>query len=83
MHAYKKVGFFTGMLDDDKKKSLWEQKNKLNVDKMIDKNPTTHHLELKIQYYKQMINEFNEMPRERNAFYIQINFGSVIEAFQR
>jgi len=48
MHAYKKVGFFTGMLDDDKKKSLWEQKNKLNVDKMIDKNPTTHHLELKI-----------------------------------
>ena len=30
-----------------------------------------------------MMNEYDEMPRERNAFYVQIYFGKVIEALQR
>jgi len=30
-----------------------------------------------------MMNEYDEMPRERNAFYVQIYFGKVIQALQR
>ena len=32
--------------------------------------------------YKQMIQEFDEMPKERNAFFISEYFGNVIEAFK-
>lgn len=75
--------FYENMMDDDRKKKLFDNTGKINIDKMIEKKPSIHLLEQKIQQYKQMMNEYDEMPRERNAFYVQIYFGKVIEALQR
>jgi len=70
------------MWEDDRKKHLWDQKNKMAVEKIIDKNPSTIWLELKMSYYKNMIAEFDEMPVERNAFFIGVSFASVISSFK-
>lgn len=43
------------MWEDDRKKHLWDQKNKMAVEKIIDKTPSTTWLELKMSYYKVMI----------------------------
>lgn len=39
---------FKEMWEDDKKKPLWDQKAKHAVEKIIDKNPTTLSLEIKM-----------------------------------
>lgn len=77
-----KVRNFKEMWEDDRKKHLFDNKNKLAVEKIIDKNPITTYLELKMSYYRQMINEFEEIPVYRNAFFIQVNFGKVISKFK-
>lgn len=77
-----KVRNFKEMWEDDRKKHLFDNKNKLAVEKIVDKNPTTTYLELKMSYYKQMINEFQEIPIFRNAFFIQVNFAKVISKFK-
>jgi len=46
------------MWEDERKRHLFDNKNKLAVEKIVDKNPTTTLLELKMSFYKQMINEF-------------------------
>lgn len=58
------------MWEDERKRHLFDNKNKLAVEKIVDKNPTTTLLELKMSFYKQMINEFQEIPVYRNAFFI-------------
>jgi hypothetical protein len=70
------------MWEDDRKKHLWDQKNKMAVEKIIDKTPSTTWLELKMSYYKVMIQEFDEMPKERNAYFISVSFSSVISSFK-
>ena len=40
------------MWEDDRKKHLFDNKNKLAVEKIIDKNPITTFLELKMSYYR-------------------------------
>lgn len=40
------------MWEDEKKKPLWDQKAKHAVEKIIDKNPTTLYLEMKMSFYK-------------------------------
>jgi len=52
------------------------------VEKIIDKNPSTTWLELKMSYYRSMIQEFEEMPKERNAYFISVSFSSVISSFK-
>jgi hypothetical protein len=52
------------------------------VEKMIDNNPNTTFLELKMSYYKSMLHEFEEMPSERNSFFISVSFASVISSFK-
>lgn len=61
---------------------LWENKHKNAIDKVIDKNPSNAYIELKMSYYKQMIQEFDEMPKERNAYFICEQFGTVLEQFK-
>lgn len=73
---------FKEMWEDDRKKHLWDKKNKLSVDKLIDKNPSTTLLELKMSYYNNMKLEYDEMPKERNAFFISVSFNNVIESFK-
>jgi dynein heavy chain, axonemal len=73
---------FKEMWEDDRKKHLWDQKNKLAVEKLTEKNLPTTVLERKMAYYKQMISEFDEMPSERNAFFLSVSFSSVIDAFK-
>ena len=70
------------MWEDDRKKHLFDNKNKLAVEKIVDKNPITTYLELKMSYYRQMIHEFEEIPVYRNAFFIQVNFAKVISKFK-
>lgn len=43
------------MWNDEKKKELWDHKRKLNVDKLIDKNPPTPLLERYMMKYRNMI----------------------------
>lgn len=80
--CYTKVDSFKDMWEDDRKKHLWDKKNKLSVDKLIDKNPSTNFLELRMSYYSNMKIEYDEMPKERNAFFISVSFNSVIESFK-
>ena len=80
--ASNKVHNFKEMWEDDKKRPLWDQKSKCAVEKIIDKNPSTTYLEFKMSQYKIMIQEFDEMPKERNAFFISEYFGNVIEGFK-
>lgn len=77
-----KVRNFKEMWEDDRKKHLFDNKNKLAVEKMTDKNPMTTYLELKMSYYRAMIQEFEEIPVYRNAFFIQVNFAKVISKFK-
>jgi hypothetical protein len=58
------------MWEDERKRHLFDNKNKLAVEKIVDKNPLTTQLELKMSYYRQMIYEFEEIPVFRNAFFI-------------
>ena len=80
--ASTKARSFKEMWEDDRKKHLWDKKNKLSIDKLIDKNPSTNFLELKMSYYNNMKTEYDEMPKERNAFFISVSFTSVIESFK-
>jgi hypothetical protein len=40
------------MWEEDRKKYLFDNKNKLAVEKIIDKNPIISYLELKMSYYR-------------------------------
>ena len=40
------------MWEEDRKKYLFDSKNKLAVEKINDKNPITTYLELKMSYYR-------------------------------
>jgi len=80
--ASTKARSFKEMWEDDRKKHLWDKKNKISIDKLIDKNPSTNFLELKMSYYSNMKTEYDEMPKERNAFFISVSFTSVIESFK-
>jgi len=48
INAQKKVMFYENMMDDDKKKKLFDNTGKINIDKMIEKKPSIHLLEQKI-----------------------------------
>lgn len=80
--AFNKAHNFKEMWEEDEKKALWDHKAKLNIDKLIEKNPMTTQLERKMMKYKQMIQDFDSMPRERNAFFISVHFGNVINSFK-
>lgn len=45
IYAQKKVMFYENMMDDDKKKKLFDNTGKINIDKMIEKKPSIHLLE--------------------------------------
>jgi dynein heavy chain len=78
----KKVESFKDMWEDEKRDKLWEHKAKLSIDKLVDKNPSNTWMEIKMNYYNMMINEFESMPKERTAFFIQVNFSPVITLFR-
>ncbi len=40
--------FYENMMDDDRKKKLFDNTGKMNIDKMVDKKPSIHLLEQKI-----------------------------------
>lgn len=65
-------------------KSLWDHKQKLVVDKLKDKNPPVplQTLENNMSHYKEMIEFYHNMPREKIAFFFSMMFESVIEAFK-
>lgn len=39
-------------------------------------------MEVKMNYYNNIILEFDSMPKERQAFFIQVNFNSIIQQFR-
>ena len=65
-------------------KSLWDHKQKLVVDKLKDKTPPVplQTLENNMSHYKEMIEFYQSMPREKTAFFFSEIFESVIEAFK-
>lgn len=81
--AVDKVHSFKDMWEDEKKKELWNHKSKMNIEKMIEKNTPTPLLERLMNKFKNMIQELEDMPKERNAFFIQVQFVSVINAFKQ
>jgi len=42
----------------------------MNVDKLAEKNVSTVFMEQKMIIYKKFIQEMEDLPRERNAFFI-------------
>jgi len=81
-NCLEKIRFYFGIYQDDKKKHLWDQKSKAQVEKIIDKNPATQVIEKRMFSYKQLIQEFEEQPAERVANYVTIDFRPVIETFK-
>lgn len=49
----------------------------MNVDKLIDKNPSTKSIESKMLIYKNVITYLEEMPKERTCYFISIDFSAV------
>jgi hypothetical protein len=77
--AFNKVHSFKEMWEEDRRKDLWSHKKKLNIDKLVEKKPYTVQLERKMMFYKTLVLEFDEMPKERNALFISVYFGNVIK----
>jgi len=52
------------------------------VEKLVEKNPPTPIIERMMMKYKNLIQELDEMPKDRNAFFINVYFGNVISVFK-
>ena len=80
--AFNKAHSFREMWEEERRKSLWDHKAKLNIEKLAEKKPSTVQLERKMMFYKSLVLEFDEMPKERNALFICVYFGNVINSFK-
>ena len=55
---------------DERKDALWDQKKKMNIEKLIERNLPITILEMQMSRYQQMVNEFEQMVKERNSFFV-------------
>ena len=54
----------------------------MNVDKLIDKNPSTKLIENHMLVYKNVISYLDDMPKERTCYFISVDFSNVISNFK-
>ncbi len=55
---------------DERKDALWDHKKKMNVEKLIERNPTIIFLEMHMSKFRSMVDEFDNMVKERNSFFV-------------
>lgn len=70
------------MWEEERRKNLWNHKQKMQIDKLAEKNVSTVIIEKYMERYKAIIQELEDMPKERNAFFISESFVQVIQSFK-
>lgn len=89
--AFTRLDKYKSQWEDDKseysdahrnfKKSLWDQKHRIQIDKILEKNPNTYNIEFWMESFQMLLNEFESNENERNADFIRIDFRNVKKAF--
>jgi len=89
--AFTRLDKYKSIWEDDKKessdhhlnlkKSLWDQKHRIQMDKLLEKNQSTYYIEFWMESFQQLINEFEQNDNERNADFIRIDFKNVKKNF--
>jgi dynein heavy chain len=89
--AFTRLDKYKSLWEDDKKessdhhlnlkKSLWDQKHRIQMDKLLEKNPNTYYFEFWMESFQMLLNEFELNDNERNADFIRIDFRNVKKSF--
>ena len=68
--AFTRLDKYKSIWEDDKKessdhhlnlkKSLWDQKHRIQMDKLLEKNQSTYYIEFWMESFQQLINEFEQ-----------------------
>jgi dynein heavy chain len=67
---------------DSHRRGLFNPKHKINVDKIIEKNPITPSFEFNLEIFHQLLKEYEAASNEADADFIKVDFTKVKKAFE-